>query len=147
MSDPIVTDATARDLTAAINRLAAAIEGSRAPLPTVGRCMRMPPDIFGAEHRMSCILPFAHLGVHTDGTGHWSRETDAGSGPHPDSPTAKYGPAPKGYICAAGCGHDTAIHRDGGCDLSNCDCPAPGGRLVPAPDVPDDASSITGGAL
>lgn len=69
-----------RDLIAAINRLAAAIEGSRTtPAPTVGRCMRMSPDIFGPEHRMSCILPFAHLGAHTDGTGHWSRETDGGA--------------------------------------------------------------------
>ena len=69
-----------RQLIAALDRLAAAVEESnraaRVASLGAGRCMRMSPNVFGAEYRVSCVLPFAHPGAHTDGTSHWSRETD-----------------------------------------------------------------------
>lgn len=46
------------------------------PPPTVGRCMRLSPDTFGTGHRVACVLPFGHLGAHTDGEAHWTRMTD-----------------------------------------------------------------------
>jgi len=88
------------DLTAAINRLAAAIEGSGTPVK----------------------MHFAAS---------W-----------PTHPAASM-PAPRGYMCAAGCRHGIAVHREHGCDVDGCDCPAPFGRIV-QPDLPDDASGLAG---
>ena len=84
------------DLTAAINRLAAAIEGSNQ------QAVRTNPRAF---------LP----------------------------------PAPKGHTCVT-CGHMTPVHREAGCDVSGCGCPAPFGRLMPPPEVPNDLSSLDGAA-
>ena len=41
-------------------------------------------------------------------------------------------PAPKGYQCAAACGHSIHVHREAGCDVEGCDCPAPHGRILPS---------------
>lgn len=48
-------------------------------------------------------------------------------------------PAPKGYMCAAQCGHGLAVHREHGCDVGSCDCPAPYGRILPSPEANDRA--------
>lgn len=53
--------------------------------------------------------------------------------------------APKGYVCAGGCGHSINAHRGAGCDVMNCECPAPHGIIAPGVDVPDNISTITGG--
>jgi hypothetical protein len=124
------------DLIAAINRLAAAIEATDVrpqikSAPTVGRCLCPAPNILKSDlFGMVCVLPFGHLGAHTNGDdAHWSSASDLG-------------PAPKGFRCAAGCGHSIAVHREAGCDMGDCDCPAPYGRLMRQPDVPDDLSTL-----
>lgn len=53
-------------------------------------------------------------------------------------------PAPKGFTCAAGCGHGIAVHRVTGCDVRNCDCPAPYGRILPSTEAPAPAEARTG---
>ena len=57
---------------------------------TVGRCMRLSPDTFGTGHRVDCVLPFGHLGAHTDGEAHWTRMTDddASTPPPPTGDTS-----------------------------------------------------------
>lgn len=108
------------DLVAAINRLAAAIEQQN----TLGR--RAAPDERAGRTPISA--PGAPI----------------------TAATAYRLPAPKGYVCAAGCGHHIGGHGEAGCnawlaDSSVCPCPAPFGRLLPPEVVPDDPSSLLGG--
>lgn len=49
--------------------------------------------------------------------------------------TARQLPAPKGYVCAAGCGDSIAVHRRFGCDMLGCPCQAPYGRVLPSTEV------------
>lgn len=49
--------------------------------------------------------------------------------------TARQLPAPKGYVCAAGCGDSIAVHRRFGCDMLGCPCQAPYGRVLPSSEV------------
>lgn len=62
--------------------------------------------------------------------------------------TAYMLPAPKGYLCAAGCGHFVSAHREAGCDVTLagageaapafvCECPAPYGRILPSAEASD----------
>jgi hypothetical protein len=44
-------------------------------------------------------------------------------------------PQPRGYVCAAGCGHGTTVHREHGCDVGQCECPAPYGRILPSAEA------------
>jgi hypothetical protein len=61
---------------------------------------------------------------------------------------ARLGPAPKGYRCAAGCGHSVNVHREGGCDAAHfdgtanviCCCEAPYGRIPPGDSDPQPAA-------
>lgn len=57
--------------------------------------------------------------------------------PHP----AILMPGTRDGNCAAQCGHWLGDHDDAGC--KRCDCPAPHGRIMPGPAVPDDPSSLT----
>jgi len=55
-------------------------------------------------------------------------------------------PAPKGFICAAGCGHGISAHREAGCDVrvgaaEVCGCSAPYGRIPPGDPNPAPAES------
>lgn len=71
----------------------------------------------------------------------------AAFGPAPESVTVSYTaatahlmPAPRGYVCAAGCGHSIAVHREHGCDAlgGQCECPAPHGRILPSSEASGD---------
>lgn len=77
---------------------------------------------------------------------------EAGFGPVPESVAVSYDvttgekvtaatahllPAPRGYRCAAGCGHDIYSHREHGCDVGECECPAPHGRILPSAEATD----------
>jgi hypothetical protein len=44
-------------------------------------------------------------------------------------------PQPRGYVCAARCGHSTTVHREHGCDVDQCECPAPYGRILPSAEA------------
>lgn len=45
-------------------------------------------------------------------------------------------PQPKGLRCPA-CRHDTAVHRMHGCDVGECECTAPHGRILPGDPQPN----------
>jgi hypothetical protein len=44
-------------------------------------------------------------------------------------------PEPKWHQCPE-CKHDIALHRMAGCDLRDCDCPQPFGRIIPGDPDP-----------
>lgn len=54
--------------------------------------------------------------------------------PQPAHPAQRM-PAPKGYKCPV-CQHDTAAHREHGCDVDPCDCTQPFGRIMPGDPDP-----------
>lgn len=116
-----------RDLTAALNRLAAAVEAATVSSPSAER--RAP-----SADAYRCGECGALATVRAD-----HADTCSVRHPHP----ALLMPSPKGHRCAAGCGHGVAVHREAGCDVADCECHAPYGRLMPAADVPDDISTIT----
>ena len=44
-------------------------------------------------------------------------------------------PEPKAHECPA-CGHSVALHRMHGCDVGDCECCAPYGRIIPGDPDP-----------
>jgi hypothetical protein len=114
------------DLTAAINRLAAAIERSGPQLPQL--VVRDPAGY-------TCIECGTYAVTRLDHTATCSIRT-----PH----LALAMPVPKGWKCAADCGRSVTVHREAGCDVDGCDCPAPFGRLMPPTEIPDDLSTLGG---
>lgn len=65
--------------------------------------------------------------------------------PNPYPPEMAYKlSAPKGFQCAVGCGHSINVHRTAGCDMPDCDCPAPYGRILPSEEANTPAEIITG---
>jgi DNA repair exonuclease SbcCD ATPase subunit len=51
-------------------------------------------------------------------------------------------PSLRAILCAAGCGHGTAVHRVAGCDVLGCVCAAPFGRILPPEDVPEPSAFL-----